>query len=71
MRHVGSYIPEQGLDLNHLHWKVNSEPLNHRETPLIFILYWNIVDLLLMLCYSKVIQLYIYIYLFFFKFFPI
>ena len=26
VRHVGSYIPVQGLNPNHPHWKANSEP---------------------------------------------
>ena len=29
-RHVGSYLPNQGLKLHPLHWKVKSKPLDHQ-----------------------------------------
>ena len=33
-RHVGSYLPDQELNLHPLHWKVKSEPLDCRGSPL-------------------------------------
>ena len=33
-RHVGSYLPDQGLNLHPLHWKVKSEPLDCWGSPL-------------------------------------
>lgn len=50
-RHVGSQVPNQGLDLCPLHWNAGSKPLNHRGNPsplaisnvftLSFFLFWS------------------------------
>ena len=37
-RHVGSQFPNQGSNPSPLHWKVDSLPLNHRGSPLNFII---------------------------------
>ena len=33
MWHVRSYFPNQGSNLHPLHWKVDSQPLGHQESP--------------------------------------
>ena len=33
IRHVGSQLPNQGSNPQPLHWKVESSPLNHQESP--------------------------------------
>ena len=33
-RHVTSYLPDQGLNLDPLHWNMKVEPLNHQGSPL-------------------------------------
>ena len=46
MRHVGSWLRDQGSNLHPLHWKVKSWPLASREVPphwyLDVVLYWLI-----------------------------
>ena len=32
-RHVGSSFPDQGSNPRPLHWKADSEPLDHQEVP--------------------------------------
>ena len=32
LQHAGSYFPDQGSNLSLLHWKADSQPLDHQES---------------------------------------
>ena len=40
LRHVVSYFPDQGSNPHSLHWKADSEPLDHQRSPVFFFIFF-------------------------------